>query len=329
MLTKRDIVEQTNQLFQKYNEEKDADLKIQIRNEIVNLNLPLAKDIANRLNRGDNLTKEDYFQTAVVALISCVEKYDINANVKFSTYCYKSMANEIINKNKNDWKHKDLIDSMEEEKEIPLSEFNIKYSYDESLAQDKDSCDIVCERENKRLLNLAISHLSYLEEYALRYKEFADKNAKILIDKSHFSSPTFNILNNRAKDKLIKMIKWNFSYASIFGFDVNCEDSTVEYKLNALPEVLRYQIFSAYGLKGFRRLTIEEMKYVYLQDECKRSSVIMKSVQNSIAYLEASNFENRPNLKHSLNDIGECKKRLAQIKALPDTYCVNRSNEEM
>lgn len=79
-----------NLLFTQYRESKD----INIRNEIVSRYIYLAEILAKKfINRG--VEYDDLYQVACMALINAVERYDVNANVKFVSFATPTIIGEI------------------------------------------------------------------------------------------------------------------------------------------------------------------------------------------------------------------------------------------
>lgn len=77
-------------LFLQYREKKD----MRIRNEIVSRYIYLAEILSKKfLNRG--VEYDDIYQVACVALINAVERFDINAGVKFVSYATPTIIGEI------------------------------------------------------------------------------------------------------------------------------------------------------------------------------------------------------------------------------------------
>jgi len=78
------------ELFRRYKEEKDEN----IRNEIVSRYLYLAEILAKKfINRG--VDYDDIYQVACIALINAVERFDVNADVKFVSFATPTIIGEI------------------------------------------------------------------------------------------------------------------------------------------------------------------------------------------------------------------------------------------
>jgi len=78
------------ELFRRYREEKDES----IRNEIVSRYLYLAEILAKKfINRG--VDYDDIYQVACIALINAVERFDLNADVKFVSFATPTIVGEI------------------------------------------------------------------------------------------------------------------------------------------------------------------------------------------------------------------------------------------
>ena len=79
-----------NLLFEKYRETRD----LNIRNEIVSRYIYLAEILAKKfVNRG--VEYDDLYQAACMALIYAVERFDVNANVKFVSFATPTIIGEI------------------------------------------------------------------------------------------------------------------------------------------------------------------------------------------------------------------------------------------
>ncbi len=78
------------ELFKRYQIEKNES----IRNEIVSRYIYLVEILAKKfINRG--VEYDDIYQVACVALINAVERFDINANVKFVSFATPTIIGEI------------------------------------------------------------------------------------------------------------------------------------------------------------------------------------------------------------------------------------------
>ena len=77
-------------MFEKYRENQD----LNIRNEIVSRYIYLAEILAKKfVNRG--VEYDDLYQVACMALINAVERFDVNANVKFVSFATPTIIGEI------------------------------------------------------------------------------------------------------------------------------------------------------------------------------------------------------------------------------------------
>jgi RNA polymerase sigma-B factor len=78
------------ELFRRFRDEKDEN----IRNEIVSRYMYLAEILAKKfINRG--VDYDDIYQVACMALINAVERFDINAEVKFVSFATPTIVGEI------------------------------------------------------------------------------------------------------------------------------------------------------------------------------------------------------------------------------------------
>ena len=78
------------ELFRRFRDEKDES----IRNEIVSRYMYLAEILAKKfINRG--VDYDDIYQVACIALINAVERFDVNADVKFVSFATPTIVGEI------------------------------------------------------------------------------------------------------------------------------------------------------------------------------------------------------------------------------------------
>ncbi len=78
------------ELFRRFRDEKDES----IRNEIVSRYMYLAEILAKKfINRGADY--DDIYQVACIALINAVERFDVNADVKFVSFATPTIVGEI------------------------------------------------------------------------------------------------------------------------------------------------------------------------------------------------------------------------------------------
>ena len=78
------------ELFKKYKDNND----MEARGELINGNLKLVLSIIKRFNhRGENL--DDLFQVGCLGLVKAIDNFDINFNVKLSTYAVPMILGEV------------------------------------------------------------------------------------------------------------------------------------------------------------------------------------------------------------------------------------------
>ena len=78
------------ELFKKYKDNND----MEARSELINGNLKLVLSIIKRFNhRGENL--DDLFQVGCLGLVKAIDNFDINFNVKLSTYAVPMILGEV------------------------------------------------------------------------------------------------------------------------------------------------------------------------------------------------------------------------------------------
>ena len=89
------------ELLDTYSETKDID----IRNKIVEMNIPLIRHIVSKIHRPSGLDQEfeDLVHYGVFGLIDAIERFD-GRDVKFSTYAYSRIYGTIIDELRHlDW----------------------------------------------------------------------------------------------------------------------------------------------------------------------------------------------------------------------------------
>lgn len=103
--------EQKEKLWKDYNESHSQDL----RNQIIEEYAYIIKIIANKLSLylGSNVEYEDLCSYGIMGLIDAIDKFDINANVKFDTYASLRVRGEMLdNIRKMDWIPRSLRDKQ-------------------------------------------------------------------------------------------------------------------------------------------------------------------------------------------------------------------------
>lgn len=69
--------------------------EIYLKKEIIEINIPLVKQIARHCCNQTNLPYDDLFQEGCIALIKAIDKYDITKEIKFSTYLFSCVSGKI------------------------------------------------------------------------------------------------------------------------------------------------------------------------------------------------------------------------------------------
>lgn len=82
-------------LFERLGElPQDAPERHEVRDELVELHLPLVEYLARRFrNRGETL--DDLIQVATIGLIKSIDRFDVHRGVEFSTYATPTIVGEI------------------------------------------------------------------------------------------------------------------------------------------------------------------------------------------------------------------------------------------
>ena len=74
--------------------EKDSPERVELRNQLVRMHIPLVEHLARRFrNRGEPL--DDLTQVATIGLIKSVDRFDVDRGVEFSTYATPTIVGEI------------------------------------------------------------------------------------------------------------------------------------------------------------------------------------------------------------------------------------------
>ena len=86
--------QRTRELFLRLGELTDRQAQEQVRNELVQLHLPLVDHLARRFrNRGEPL--DDLVQVGTIGLIKSVDRFQLDRGVEFSTYATPTVLGEI------------------------------------------------------------------------------------------------------------------------------------------------------------------------------------------------------------------------------------------
>jgi RNA polymerase sigma-B factor len=89
-----DTRSRTRELFQRLDQMPEGPEQEQVRNELVQLHLPLVDHLARRFrNRGEPL--DDLVQVGTIGLIKSVDRFRLDRGVEFSTYATPTVLGEI------------------------------------------------------------------------------------------------------------------------------------------------------------------------------------------------------------------------------------------
>jgi RNA polymerase sigma-B factor len=89
-----DTRERTRELFRRLAQEPEGKAQENLRNELVQLHLPLVDHLARRFrNRGEPL--DDLVQVGTIGLIKSVDRFQLERGVEFSTYATPTVLGEI------------------------------------------------------------------------------------------------------------------------------------------------------------------------------------------------------------------------------------------
>ena len=80
------------QLFELYRDSQDVD----VRNELLERYLYLAKIVAKKFT-GRGIVYEDLLQTASLALVRAIERFDPSKGIKFNSFATPSLIGEVKN----------------------------------------------------------------------------------------------------------------------------------------------------------------------------------------------------------------------------------------
>lgn len=171
-----------------------------VRSMFIERNLRLAAYIANRFtDTGINI--EDLISVGIIGLIKAADTFDVDKNIKFSTYASRCINNEILMYLRKNFCNKNVV-SIDEP--IQSDSDGHKLSLSDTLGTDPDIVSRNIENEaDKEILYSAIQKLSERERHIinLRYgigtdEEKAQKEvAEILgITQSYVSRLERNII---------------------------------------------------------------------------------------------------------------------------------------
>ena len=178
--------EQRIKLWKEYKENN----KKELRDKIILEYAPLVKIIAGKLSLylSSTVEFEDLNSYGIFGLIDAIDKFDINANVKFETYASLRIRGAILDSiRKQDWIPRTLRQKQKqlENAKVELRNDGIFNITDEILAKKLDiSVEELNDLESKLLLTNVIS----LDDFYVNEKGDTESNAKG-IPQNSFDTP--------------------------------------------------------------------------------------------------------------------------------------------
>ena len=161
------------------------------KNNLIEENLNLIHYVLSKMNNINN-QYEDLFQEGVIGLINASNTYDINKNIKFSTYAYCCIRNEIFH-----YIRKNCINQFYVENEVLDNMLILQNIHDNELIR---------EEEHNKILDVINLKLSDLERkiicmsYGIACKKLKQKEIQIMLDLKQYQI-------SRIKKKAINIIK--------------------------------------------------------------------------------------------------------------------------
>lgn len=167
----------TEELWKKYKETEDP----KIKNLLIEEYIPLVKIVAGRLYNyyGSKIEYDDLLGFGVLGLIDSIDKFDLNRNVKFTTYAQIRIRGAIIdNIRKLDWVPRSLRKKSKElQNSISILENRLGYTpTNEQIAKHLNTS--ITEVE-KTLSDISTFNMVSLEEFISEKGEYipSDYNA--------------------------------------------------------------------------------------------------------------------------------------------------------
>ena len=215
-------------LFKIYASDKD----INIRNELVNLNLSLIYYVINNLKMMTYNDVNDLFEIGCIGLIKAVEKFDITKNVKFSSYAFLYVRGNILRYLYTQYNlpHDYVIELVKEKRKLNNSGklFETRNDYLEEAVENADvSLNKSYEKTKKqRKVRINISNpINYSEldkDYLVEYN--MDRN----IDYDIFSKKLKQFLDSLSEEKRGILI----SYFDLDNKHLSIQEITDLYNIN-------------------------------------------------------------------------------------------------
>lgn len=327
------LPEETANLLAKYYKEPSLEL----RDKIVCGNLAFANYMASTMHVKNHYEFEDYLSRAYIGLIKAVETFDPTFKVSFTTYAGEVIMNSMLRAYKVQRRYNERVMSLDEDysNDDRRDSFNMQKIISSSENVEAD----VLKNENIKNLHKALSLLPMREEDVVKYLYFKDQK-QVDIDKYDFNHTSIGYIKTSAKNRILKMLEWNFTYAAIFNFEENIPDKIINETLSEIPERTKLLIFASFGLKGFKKLNEEQITWVFSDGndkESRRNVMTMLSTGlNSIEKKATVNYKNKNRRLYSgayysvtcekrknILDLEEIERRLIKIKCTEEQNLKN------
>ena len=125
---------------------------------------------------------DEYYDIGLIGLVEAVKNYDDSKNVKFSTYAYKCIKNEILAYMRKQNKRKDINNAISLDKVIYSSEKGDDISLIDRIPNDVNIENDLIYLEQIELLYKAITTLNQEELFLLEHR-YGLNDKKILTQK--------------------------------------------------------------------------------------------------------------------------------------------------
>lgn len=237
----------TNDLVKRIKEEQDIEKKRQLEEELINENTGLVKDIAKSfINHG--LDFDDLCQEGYLGLIKAVKNFDTEKKVKFQTYAYRVIKQNIKRAVEEQAKSISIPEHISSELNKIMEAENRLFH---TLGRDP------YEKEVTEAMELEIDELRSLKSYALKVTSLEEKYGE---GKEH------------TLVEMIKSLEKNPEEEREMKEDIE----TLSSSLELLNEREQDIIALSFGLYGKPRLTTEEISRKY-----NVSKERIRQIQNS------------------------------------------------
>lgn len=188
----------TEELWKKYKKTKDIELKKKLIEEYI----PLVKIVAGRLYNyyGSKIEYDDLLGFGVLGLIDSIDRFDINKNVKFSTYAQIRIRGTVIdNIRKLDWIPRSLRKKAKE-LQNSISILENKNGQTPTNKELAEHLNISVEDVENTLSDIATFNMVSLEEF------INDKGEYKINTSSEYITPEEAYENIEMKEILIESI---------------------------------------------------------------------------------------------------------------------------